>query len=280
MNYKYFNDKMKKNTIGLNQTDLFWSNFFSITNPPTMKSCFFFLALFFSIILVAQNNEGFIIYEDKYNIHRNLPPEMEAMKDRIPEFRTSKKILSFKGQEALYKAYVEEKDEVQEFRGERRWGRWNRPDVNEYYSNMSEKVFIDHQEFFGREFLIDGERDVPKWKITAEQKQVGSYLCQKAILVDTSSLTIAWFTPMIPIMNGPGEFFGLPGAVLHVDVDNGMRMVTAQTIELTALEEEISQPNKGKKVSREEFEKIKEEKQKEMEEMYGDGPRKFWRMRF
>jgi len=243
------------------------------------KPIFFFLASFFTCSLFAQNNEGFIIYEDKYNIHKNLPPEMEAMKDRIPEYRTSKKILSFKGQESLYKAYVEEKVEVQELKQGRSWGRWNRPDVNEYYSNMTDKVFIDHQEFFGREFLIEGEREIPKWKITPEQKQVGSYLCQKAILNDTSTVTIAWFTPMIPIMTGPDNYFGLPGAVLHVDVDSGMRMITAQTIELTTLEEEISQPKKGKKVSREEFEKIKEEKQKEMEEMYGGNSRRYFYMR-
>ena len=39
-----------------------------------------FLALFMAMTLSAQNNSGEIVYLEKINIHKNLPPEMEAMK--------------------------------------------------------------------------------------------------------------------------------------------------------------------------------------------------------
>ena len=235
-----------------------------------MRKTLFLLFALFSIGLAAQNNEGVIIYEDKYNIHRNLPPEMEAMKDRIPEFRTSKKVLYFDADESLYKAYVEEKKEGQEF--SRRGYRWRGSrEENEYYTNLDNYASVDHRIFFGREFLIEGERTAPKWKITAEQKQVGSYLCQKAILKDSISEVTAWFTPMIPVKAGPDDYFGLPGTILHVDINDGERMITAQSISLETLESAIERPEKGEKISLEEFEKIRDEKMKEMEQEYGKG---------
>lgn len=244
-----------------------------------MKAVFFALLFFTAFSMAGQNNEGRIIYEDKYNIHKNLPPRMEAMKDRIPEFRSSKKELIFKVDEALYKAYVETTEKPQEFKGEGRRYRWgSRGENNEYYTNVSSMSSVDRREFFGKEFLIEGERDKLPWKITTEQKQVGSYLCQKAILQDSTSTTIAWFTPMIPVAAGPDDFYGLPGMILHVDVDEGTRFITAQSIELKVLDQEIERPSKGKKVTKEEFEKIREEKMKEIEQEYG-GNRRYRYMR-
>lgn len=222
-----------------------------------------------SITGYSQINEGTIIYEEKFNIHQGLPPEMEAMKDRIPEYRIHKKILTFKNNESLYKAYKDEAEEKpQEFDNRRRrWG--NREDIDELYTDLSDFSSIDRKSFFGKEFLIEGERDIPKWKITAEQKQVGSYLCQKAILKDSTDVTVAWFTPMIPVQAGPDDFIGLPGTVLHIDFNDGLRTITAQTISLEPLSEDITRPDKGKKVTKEEFEKLREEKMKEREQEFG-----------
>jgi GLPGLI family protein len=242
-----------------------------------MKIYLFVLFVFTSFLGISQNNEGSVVYEDKFNIHKNLPPEMEAMKDRIPEFRTSKKILSFNGTEALYKELKEDKPEQQEFRGEGRRMRRNRDANNEYYTSLTDNNSIDKREFFGKEFLIEGERTALKWKITGDQKQVGSYLCQKAMYKDSTSTTIAWFTPMIPVASGPDDYFGLPGLVLHVDINDGERLITAQNIELKELEEgTIVKPTSGKKITKEEFDVMRKEKMKEMEQEYGgSGNRRF-----
>ena len=237
-----------------------------------------FSALFLVISLGAQNNSGEIVYLEKINIHKNLPPEMEAMKDRIPEFRESKKILYFNSEEALYKnkpQTEEDKQKQQEFRGEgrrgRRGGRFGgRNANNQYYTSVSDKLSVDSRNLFGKDFLIEGDRDPLKWKITGEQKQVGSYLCQKATYQDTTQSIVAWFTPMIPVPSGPNQYNGLPGMILHMDFDDGIRQITAVDIVLKDLEKDlIVKPTKGKKVSEEEFDKIREEKIKEMEEEFG-----------
>lgn len=245
-----------------------------------------FCSILFSSFLIAQNNSGEVLYEDKRNIHKGLPPEMEAMKDRIPEFRTAKKILYFNGQEALYVNKPRDKKEEaknQEFRGERggrRGGRWGRNDNNKYYTNLQEKKSLDAREFFGKDFLIEGEREALKWKIAADQKQVGAYLCQKATYQDTTQSIVAWFTPMIPVSSGPDDFFGLPGLILHLDIDNGMRQITATNIDLKELEADaITRPEKGKKISKSDFDSMRQEKMKEMEEEYGGKGGGRWRMR-
>ena len=228
----------------------------------------------------GQNNSGIITYEDKFNVHKSLPEEMADFKDRIPEFRATKKVLVFSGQEGFYSTKKKEAGEIseetnREFRGEghgmrMRFGGRGGNNNNEFYTNIKESTSIDKRDFFGKEFLIEGERVPLKWKITADQKQVGSYLCQKAVYQDSTQNLVAWFTPMIPVSTGPDDYFGLPGLILHIDIDDGSRTITATEIQLQALEEGvIVKPTKGKKVTQDEFDKIREEKMEEMKQENG-----------
>lgn len=238
-----------------------------------MKISLIMFAFLLGNVMFGQNNEGVIIYEDKRNIHKSLPPEMEAMKDRIPEFRTSEKILYFSGNETTYRAVVKEKKKDEEFRGERRRGRFGRNNENNiYYTDLEAKTSIDSRDFFGKKFLIKGERESKKWKVTGEQKMVGDYLCQKATYQDSLVNEVIWFTPMIPVASGPDDYFGLPGLILHVDINDGERLITAQSIELKPLEDgQIEMPTEGKEMTSEEFEALREEKMEEMRQERG-GP--------
>ena len=53
-----------------------------------INTLFLFVTLFLPFFAFAQNNEGIIIFEEKVNVHRTLPPDAEDMKAMIPEFRT------------------------------------------------------------------------------------------------------------------------------------------------------------------------------------------------
>ena len=246
-----------------------------------MKFIALFTLLFsFTTNLYSQNNTGEIIYEEILNLHRSLPPEMEAMKDRMPEYRKSKKILYFNESEALYINKPKSEKELkaqQEFRGEGRRGpgrRFGRNNNNKFYTNFKAEESIDSRNFFGKDFLITGKRSPLKWKITGDQKQVGAYLCQKATYQDSTQNIVAWFTPMIPVSSGPDDYFGLPGLILHMDFDQGLRQITATDIVLDVLADDvIVRPTEGKKVTQEEFEKIREEKIKEREEEFGGSVR-------
>lgn len=78
----------------------------------------------------------------------------------------------------------------------------------------------------------------------------------------------AWYTPQIPIQQGPGEFHGLPGLILEVQADRTSVLCTRIVLN-PKTPEEIKKPSRGQKVSQEEYQNIVKEKVEEMQEMYG-----------
>ncbi|WP_299255836.1 GLPGLI family protein [uncultured Aquimarina sp.] len=77
----------------------------------------------------------------------------------------------------------------------------------------------------------------------------------------------AWYTPEIPVNQGPGVYWGLPGLIL--EVQEGKTTLLCNKIVLNAKEiEEIKSPTKGKEVSQAEFDKITKKKVEEMIEQF------------
>lgn len=73
---------------------------------------------------------------------------------------------------------------------------------------------------------------------------------------------VAWYTPMIPVSQGPGDYRGLPGLILEVSA--GTTTLLCNKIVLNPGEKEgIKAPKKGKVVSRKEYKAIITEKMQE-----------------
>jgi len=84
----------------------------------------------------------------------------------------------------------------------------------------------------------------------------------------------AWFTPMIPVKNGPSEYAGLPGLILELNIDR-TTLLCSKIVMNPKEAEQIEKPSKGKEVSREEFNKIVKDKTEEMRENFrGRGGRR------
>jgi len=88
------------------------------------------------------------------------------------------------------------------------------------------------------------------------------------IEVPEDIIVTAWYTPQIPVNNGPGEYWGLPGLILEVSAGRTTMLCTKIVLNPDE-KEEIKTPTKGKEVSRQEYNKIVKEKMEEMREMYG-----------
>ncbi|WP_400074836.1 GLPGLI family protein [Winogradskyella sp. R77965] len=168
------------------------------------------------------------------------------------------------------------------------WGKNFTP--GEQYKNVKSNSQIQEQEFYGKQFLVKDSLQPIQWKMGTETKNIGNYTCFKATAsIPTNELTWynfswdrlrnntatdstaveikmteveAWYSPQIPVGHGPLEYWGLPGLILEVSADNTTMLCSKiilnpeETIEIVA-------PDKGKVVTKNEYQKTIVEKMKE-----------------
>jgi GLPGLI family protein len=165
-----------------------------------------------------------------------------------------------------------------------------------FYKNIKENRFTNKTEFFGKLFLVKDTLTNRKWELINETKNIGEYTCYKAVFNDEITTqtftedgeiekvtkprtTTVWYTPQIPVNNGPSEYYGLPGLILEVN-DGDLTLICSKII-INPKEEGIAidEPTKGKEVTQAEFDEISDKKSKEMMEQFqsrrgsGDGDR-------
>ncbi|GAB4155889.1 MAG: GLPGLI family protein [Winogradskyella sp.] len=79
---------------------------------------------------------------------------------------------------------------------------------------------------------------------------------------------VAWYTPQVPINQGPDDYWGLPGLILEVNADRTTILCT-KIIMNPEEKEDIEKPKKGDEVTKAEYNEIITKKMQEMREMYG-----------
>ena len=83
----------------------------------------------------------------------------------------------------------------------------------------------------------------------------------------------AWFTPEIPVSQGPGPYWGLPGLIL--EVSDGRTAMLCTKITLNPEDKKaIEAPKKGKVVTQKEYNDIMADKMEEMSERFRAGERR------
>lgn len=238
-----------------------------------MKKLIAALLISLPFLIMAQT-QGVIQYEETISFQIDLPEGMEEFKSQVPSSQTNKMDLTFTEKVALYEPAKSNEDPQDLTMGSEEGGmmikmKFDMPE-NKTFTNIAEGTMIEKQDFMGKKFLITGEVEKYKWKLTGEQEKVLDYVCQKATYQDSTRNLVAWFTPQIPVATGPGSISGLPGMVLKLDRNDGEMVVVATSIELKEIENKtLKAPKKGKKVTQKEFQKIQDEKMKEMEEEFG-----------
>jgi GLPGLI family protein len=234
--------------------------------------------LFFSFLLItlllraqgnppASGNSGTIIYEQVVQLEIKLEGESAQFANMLPKERKTQKVLYFNSSGSLYENKpVAEDQTMRTEAGGAVMIRMMEPD-NKVFTDLSNNRQVEKREFMTREFLIETNLDLSAWKLTGNQKMILNYPSQEAVRETKEGKTSAWFTPVIPVSAGPGVYNGLPGLVLAVNINDGKQLLTAISIDLNPVAEDvINKPDKGKKVTKEEFDKIVEEKMKEMGE--------------
>lgn len=164
------------------------------------------------------------------------------------------------------------------------------------YKNLKEKKLLNEKELYSKKFLIQDNLENKDWELSKESKTIGEYVCFKATyraprlrsdndegdaprlrsetnendsprLRSEADEIIAWYTPQIPVQNGPTKYDGLPGLILEVQQGN-QKFVCTKIVLNPDESIVIEKPNKGKKVSQEEFDIILKEKSQDMRENF------------
>jgi GLPGLI family protein len=270
-----------------------------------MKKLLFLSALIFGLatIVSAQMKEGKIVYERKINMWKMITdPEMRT---RIPEFRTSQFELLFNDQASLFRTVPDDEapDPFANNGGDRGGGQrfMFRMPESAIYTNLTSQVQFESRAMFEKTFLIIDTLKMLKWKVSEETKTIAKHLCKKAttsapmqalnirmgggrqgggagrnnadsasrapIVTKETEVTV-WYTEEIPASVGPDNYFGLPGAILEVDMDNGNTVTTAKEISTKYPKKELVEPTKGDKMNRAQFQ---DNMKKIMEDMQRSG---------
>lgn len=203
-------------------------------------------------------------------------------------------ILNFNKEESIF----EEDEKLDAISGATdSWGKNFAP--GEQYKNVKNNSQIQSQEFYGKLFLVKDQLQAIEWKMGNETKQIGSYMCFKATAsiptndltwysfswdklrnsenaatssdgkIENSSIAMteveAWYTPQVPVGHGPSEYWGLPGLILEVSAGD-TTMLCSKLVLNPETKTKIEAPEKGKIVTKKEYQEIIVNKMKEFRE--------------
>lgn len=230
---------------------------------------------------LCQQTEGMVAYDQKINMHKRI--QDEAMKAMVPEFRTNKMQLAFRGSESLFKAAEQPNEESENSDGNGATVRIvMKAPQNEAYRNYDTQKSIELRELAGQKFLVEDTLRRNPWKLTGESKKIQGYDCMQATYINKANNQpnaaqpsaaqpnagqpiVAWFAEAIPVPIGPANFGGLPGLILEVNINDGDIVYSVSKIEFKKLSNsDLKTPSGGKKITDAEFNKKRDDFMKEM----------------
>ena len=258
--------------------------------------------------IIAQEFQGKAYYSSKTTMDMSRfnrggqmsEQQKKQMEERMKPLLEKTFVLTFNKEESMFKE--DEKLEAPSAGGGRGFGFMSSFSSGPQYKNIKNKIFIQDQEFFGKQFLIKEDMQPYSWKMGSETKQIGKYTAFKATVMildadlnwmrveprrrggnneqtenednedanDEQKMTevVAWYTPMIPVSQGPGEYWGLPGLILELSTGNTI-MLCSKIVMNPDEKEDIKMPSKGKEVTKKEYSTIITEKMEEFRNSRG-----------
>lgn len=259
--------------------------------------------LFITSSLSAQDFQGKAIYQSKTTVKmdfggRNIPEDRKKMMlERMKKAGEKTFALNFNQVESIYKEEVKlEQPGGSVGRGGMRFGMMG-SNGDDYYKNVKEGTYVVKNDLFGKIFLVTDSLPKLEWKMGSESKKIGNYTAFKATalrLVKRPNMSaifnrnqdstakefteneieiVAWYSPDIPVNQGPASYWGLPGLILEVS-DDITTILCSQIIMNPKERIDIKAPSKGKKVTQVEYDETARNKMKEMRENGGFGGRR------
>ena len=247
--------------------------------------------------LFTQNFQGEAIYQSSTKMvnfsikAEGMSPEMEAqLKDKMQKQMQKEYTLKFNLSESVWKEVESLEGGPAVASGGGVMIQMSSAGGGTLYKNTSEMKYLREADVFSKPFLVDDVLESREWVMGEESRKIGNYNAYKATytniserktmsfdgdqnemktVMDTTEIT-AWYTPEIPVSQGPSDYWGLPGLIL--EVSDGSTTFLCTKITLNRAEGvEINKPSKGKRVNREELKVITDEKTQEMMQKFSNG---------
>jgi GLPGLI family protein len=237
--------------------------------PATRVCCLLISSLLACVLgvpvqLHAQTLQGTILFERKSDVYRVLHDDQ--MKATVPHFQTGSYELFFSDSLSIYKAMP--KDEAPDpFEGGGAGGgghvmmKFNGPgDDGALYKNYATGAILEEDILEDKKYLISDSIKAQPWKLSGDTNTILGHTCRKATQVlPRGAKVIAWYAEDLSLPIGPGQFGGLPGAILGVDVDSGGIVYRATQILPSVDGKDLTAPKGGKSITRADFDKKKRE---------------------
>lgn len=265
-----------------------------------MKRFFILFALTLSVATFAQDFSGKATYQTKMIIkdfeqkakegdEKSILNDelLKQMKDALNKASEKTFFLEFTKEESLY---TEEEKLAPPTTGSSNISiSFSSSSSGTLYKNLKENYSILESNYLDKPFLIKDSLHTSGWELSTDTKQIGNYTAYKATKTvkaknivledekeeDSSSdllsmidkepkdlVYTAWYTPQIPIANGPEKFGGLPGLILELHTPNMVYLCSE--IVLNPKKAIAIKAPKGKTTSQEEFDKIMKKRMDEM----------------
>ena len=268
----------------------------------TITKCLALLMLVFSFGEVNDKEfQGKAYYASKSTLElgnwgaRMSEAQKKQIKERLKNRLEKNYVLTFNREESMFK----QEEKLDAISGATdSWG--NNFSQGDQYKNVKSNTLLQDQEFYGKRFLVKDQLQKIEWTMSGETKQIGQYTCFKATAtVPTNELTWynfswgrlrsnnqnseeqevamttieAWYSTQIPVSHGPGEFWGLPGLILEVSAGD-TTMLCTKIVMNPKEKTKITAPDKGKVVTKSEYQQTVVKKMTEMRDMYRGGRRR------
>jgi GLPGLI family protein len=239
-----------------------WSNQKQAQFAQLIKAFSLALLILFSTLSFAQKTEGSV----RYLMTENYVKEMAAV-DYLSKLAVDKlsymygSRLEWKTYSTLYFNATQTKYEDSDESAEKDDAGYSwRKDVYTITRNYEKKTMRDAIDLLGKTYIIEDTLRAPKWKILNEMKEIAGHICMNAFWNDTlkKQKVVGWYALDIPNGGGPERFFGLPGLILEVNLNDGAMVITADKIEPKKLTTELDLPKKikGKKINENDYVEI------------------------
>jgi GLPGLI family protein len=260
----------------------------------------------FQGIAVYESKTSTSDFKARMEGNKNMTPDVQKrIEESMKKMFEKTFILNFNKTASIYKEEDKLEASAQGGGGMRMWSSMM-GGGGTYYKNVKDKQYSNDKEYMGKEFLVKDSLTSLAWKMEAETRVIGGYTCYKATAVKKPSaidfrnlrprkedaekkegvkpgddkktnfldavevpkeiVITAWYTPEIPVSQGPEGYWGLPGLILEVN-DGKTVLLCSKVVLNPKVKAEIKAPSKGKVISQKEYDETVMKKMEEFREM-------------